>query len=109
MFNSLRRLLHRPLKTADTSIELTMLDQWVLRVLFRGDRQRYVTEEIVVNSVLVERPASIPHEVRGAARKLAVYGLLEQDDVGAYRVSAKGRRLKDVVPVEPTVNMDIYQ
>ncbi len=109
MFNAIRRLLRRTPPAPRTPIELTMLDQWVLRVLFRGDRQRYVTEETVVNSVLVERPATIPHEVRAAARKLATYGLVEQNDVAAYRASAKGRRLRDVVPAEPTVNIDIYQ
>ena len=108
MLDRILRLFRRSPKAPRAPLELTALDQWVLRVLFRGDGRAYLKEEDVAEAVLAERPALIPHEVRGAVRKMAVYGLAEQNDAGWYRASGRGRKLKDVVPLEPTVNMDVY-
>lgn len=84
-----------------------MADQWVLKFLFLV-RDKYIGEEDIVAAVLEERPTLIPHEVAAAVRKLHLVGVLEQDESGKYRVAPKARRLKDILPERPGVNLDYY-
>ena len=109
MFEQLLRLVGRKPRQPSPPIELTVADQWVLKALFNAGKDRHVTEEHLVQEVLVELPTVPPQEVRDAARKLAVFGITEQNEIGAYKVAAKGRRLKGILPERPTVNMDIYE
>ncbi|MBI2886103.1 MAG: hypothetical protein HYY02_02720 [Chloroflexi bacterium] len=87
-------------------LELTVADQWTLKLLFlAGDR--FLSQQRVVEGVLAERPTLIPHEVAAALLKLHLAGALERSEAG-YRVAPGARKLKGILPENPSVNLDYY-
>lgn len=84
-----------------------MIDQWLLKILLRNDKRALLVDDLV-HEVLEESPTVIPHEVRGAIRKLTLMEMLAQEESGAYRIATKGKKLKDILPERPSVNIDYY-
>ena len=92
---------------ARRSVEITVQDQWILKVLFRA-RDRFVTRETIVEDCTAERPTLIPHELTAALFTLQMYGFVETDGEGAFRATKRGRKLRDVLPDRPGVNIEYY-
>ena len=103
----LQQLLSRGGPKARRSVEITVQDQWVLKVLLRTP-DRFVTQETIVEDATMERPTLIPHDLVAALFKLQMYGWVETDGEGAYRVTKRGRTLRDVIPERPGVNIEYY-
>ena len=102
-----KRLLPTGAAKPRRPVEITAQDQWVLKVLLRA-RDRFVTQETIVEDATMERPTLIPHELVAALFKLQMYGWVETDGEGAYRVTKRGRKLRDIIPERPGVNIDYY-
>ena len=107
VLESLLRLFRGGKREPRRPLELMVQDQWVLKFLLLV-RERHVAEEDIVAAVLEERPTLIPHEVVAAVHKLHLVGALERDEGGRYRVAPKARKLREVLPERPAVNIDYY-
>jgi len=92
---------------ARRSVEITLQDQWVLKVLL-GAGDRWVGEEAIIEEATTERPTLLPHELVMAILKLQLMGYLETDGQGKLRISKKGRKLRDIIPERPGVNIEYY-
>jgi len=88
------------------SIEITVQDQWVLKVLLRGDR--WVPEEAIIEEATTERPTLIPHELVASILKLQLVGYIETDGQGKHRITKRGKKLKGIIPDWPGVNIEYY-
>ena len=107
MFDWLLQLLRLKPQEPQRVIELTVSDQWILKILLRDDK-RALEEQDLVHEVLEERPTQVPHDVQAAIRKLVLVGALLQEESGGYRVTPGAKRLKGILPDRPGVNMDYY-
>jgi len=93
--------------TVRRSVEITVQDQWALKVLLAaGDR--WVGEEAIIEEATTERPTLIPHELVMAILKLQLMGYIETDGQGKHRVTKRGRKVKDIIPERPGVNIEYY-
>lgn len=95
MWDQLLRLFRGKPRGPKAPLELTLIDQWLLKILLRDDKRALLVEDLV-------------HEVRGAIRKLALMEMLAREESGAYRIAHKGKKLKDILPERPSVNIDYY-
>jgi hypothetical protein len=91
---------------ARRSLEITVQDQWVLKVLLRGDR--WVAEEAIIEEATMERPTLIPHELVASILKLQLVGYIEADGRGQHRITKRGKKLKGIIPERPGVNIEYY-
>ena len=107
MFDGLLRLLCLKPREPQRAIELTVADQWVLKVLLRDDKRALLQQDLV-HEVMEERPTLIPHEVRGAVQKLTITGALLQEESEAYHIAPRAKRLKSILPENPSVSIDYY-
>ncbi len=89
------------------SIELTVQDQWVMRVLLHAGNM-FVGERSIVAEAMDERPTLLPQDMVAAARKMLAAGYVERDEAGGYRPTRTGRKLKGIIPERPGVNIEYY-
>ena len=107
MLEQLKRVFSRVKGQAKQPLELTVADQLALKFLFAVGGQ-YVPQNSIVEAVLIERPAFIPHEVLASILKLRLVGAVERNEQEQYRIAPKARKLKDILPDRPSVNMTYY-
>ena len=103
----LRQFFTRGGPKARRSVEITVQDQWVLKVLFAAG-SRFVLQETIVEEATAERPTLIPHDLVASLFRLQMYGFVETDGEGGYRGTARGRTLRGIVPERPGVNIEYY-
>ena len=105
MLNRLRSFISR--RGAPVApIELTVVDQWVLKTLFLAGN-RPVDREAIVQSVLIERPELLSLEVDAALFRMQRAGFVSLTEAG-YLPARSAGALRSVIPNHPTTNLDYY-
>lgn len=92
-------------------VELTLVDQQVLRTLFEIGKRGASARE-VVETVRIQRPAD-PLEVRLSIIKLLEVGLVEarkgmSGDQEVYLAAKRAEFLRWLIPERPTVHIDVW-
>ena len=105
MLSRLRRFISRR-DAPVVPIEITVVDQWVIKTLFLAGN-RPVDREAIVQSVLNERPELLSLEVDAALFRLQRAGFVSLTEAG-YLPARSAGALRSVIPNHPTTNLDYY-
>ena len=105
MLSRLRRFISRR-DAPVVPIEITVVDQWVIKTLFLAGN-RPVDREAIVQSVLNERPELLSLEVDAALFRLQRAGFVSRTEAG-YLPARSAGALRSVIPNHPTTNLDYY-
>ncbi len=106
MLRALLRCLAPGNRPSPAPMELTVQDQWVLKILFRLRRPAALEE--IVELALDERPGLLPHDLAAAVQKLVRSGMVKDLPPGRYAPTGRGRTVRSILPERPGVNIDYY-